>query len=569
MQKSLKRTVLGAAVLSVALLLTACGSSGGGSTGGAAGSIKDGGDLRAALTGEPDSLDPATSSIYTGAQVYEGIFSKLIDLDANGKFVPDLASKWEQTDPTTWTFTLVDNAKFTNGEKFTSKDVVYTFNRILDPATASAYAGLYEQIESVEATDDTTVVFHLKGAFGPFLTNLATNGEIVNEKAIESNDPTREPVGTGPFEFVEWVQGDHITLKKNPDYFKKNKPHLDTVTFKFLANDQSRIDALSAGEIDWADAVPLEQVPALSKDSRFTYLTSAVAGIPDFLAMNTTVAPFNDPKVRQAVALAINRSDIKDVAYLGTGEDGLEEVPTGSTWYDDSDIFGADQDVAEAKKLLAEAGYADGLTVDYLGLSQYPELLKTGQVVRDELKAIGITMNINAVDVSVWYDQYSSLDYQITSAYQERTIDPDNFYSLVAKTGGPINTTGYSNPDVDALIDQAASSDDEDARKNLYQQIRKTFTEDAPLVFTHYETLNYLMNKNVTGSVITPTLSLHMEDIGFTNELHPRAQFRWLSSKGAASAYRNHYPPMGVVSIRLATRAYSTNGHGRTHFRLS
>ncbi len=192
-------------------------------------------------------------------------------------------------------------------------------------------------------------------------------------------------------------------------------------------------------------------------------------------------------------------------------------MPTGSSWYDDSNIFGAQTDVDKAKDLLAQAGYPDGLSVEYLGLSDYPELLKTGQVIRDELKAIGIDMTINAVDVSAWYDDYSSLNYQMTSAYQERTIDPDNFYSLVIKSGGPINTTGYSNPDVDALIDQAAASDDVDTRMDLYTQIRGIVSEDAPLIFTHYETINYLMNKNVTGSVITPTLSLHMEDIGFTS----------------------------------------------------
>ena len=107
-------------------------------------------------------------------------------------------------------------------------------------------------------------------------------------------------------------------------------------------------------------------------------------------------------------------------------------------------------------------------------------------------------------------------NFQITSAYQERTIDPDNFYSLVIRSGGPVNTSGYANPAVDALIDQAAALADDAARMGLYQQIRTLFTADAPLVFTHYETLNYLMNKNVTGSVITPTLSLHMENIGFT-----------------------------------------------------
>jgi peptide/nickel transport system substrate-binding protein len=199
--------------------------------------IKEGGALRAALTGEPDTLDPATSSIYTGAQVYKNIFSKLVDIDASGKFVPDLALSWTQVDPTTWKFNLADNAAFHNGEKFTSSDVKYTFERILDPKTASAYAGLYSQIASVDDTDPHVAVFHLKSPFGPFLTNLATNGEIVNRKAIEGGDPARKPVGTGPFSFVEWVQGDHITLKKNPSYFKAGLPHLDSIAFRFMPVD--------------------------------------------------------------------------------------------------------------------------------------------------------------------------------------------------------------------------------------------------------------------------------------------------------------------------------------------
>jgi peptide/nickel transport system substrate-binding protein len=277
--------------------------------------------------------------------------------------------------------------------------------------------------------------------------------------------------------------------------------------------------AIRFAKIDGAASAPaVDGVSiALKADPRFAYVTSPVAGIPDFLAMNTRKPPFNNVKVRQAVALAINRADIRDVAYLGTGELGLEEMPTGSTWYDPPGVFAANPDIAKAKQLLAEARYPNGLSVEYLGLPQYPELLKTGQVVRDQLKQIGIDMTIRQVDVSVWYDAFVSGKYQITSAYQERTIDPDNFYSLVVKSGGPINTTGYSNPAVDALIDKAAASGNQAERKDLYRKIRTIVTEDAPLVFTHYETLHYLMNKNVTGSGITPTLSLHMENLGFTH----------------------------------------------------
>lgn len=485
-------------------------------TSGSGGAAQAGGTLIAALTGEPDSLDPATSSIYTGAQVYDNIFSKLLTIDADGNFVGRLATKWTPTDDTTWTFDLVDNAVFHNGEKFSSADVKYTFERILDPKTASAYAGLYTAIDSVETPTPTQAVFKLKTPYGPFLTNLANNGEIVNQKAIESDDPARKPVGTGPFEFVEWVQGDHLTLKKFDKYFETGRPLVDLVEFKFLLVDQGRIDALSSGEVNWVDAIPLQQIDALKNDTRFTYVTSPVSGIPDFLALNTAKAPFDKPEVRQAVAWALDRAAIRDLAYFGSGEIGVEEVPSGSTWYDGEDPFASGPDVAKAKALLAKAGFPDGLTVEYLGLPQYPELLKTGQVVRDQLKAIGIDMTIKQVDVSVWFDDFSTGNYQITSAYQERTLDPDNFYSLVMKSGGPINTTAYSNPQVDKLIDQAATSTDEVERKSLYTQIRKIVREEAPIIFVHYETLNYLMQKKVVGSTVTPTLELNLKDVGFT-----------------------------------------------------
>ncbi|MBP2707744.1 hypothetical protein JOL79_28570 [Microbispora sp. RL4-1S] len=498
-------------------IVSACSPSGS-KAGAAAGSGAPaaGGVLKAALTGEPDSLDPAVSSVYTGAQVYDGIFSKLVDLGPDGQVVPRLATKWTPTDEKTWTFDLVGNAYFHNGEKFTGDDVKYTFERILNPKTASAYAPLYAPIDAVEVVSPTQVVFHLKTSFGPFLTNLANNGEIVNQKAVESKDPARNPVGTGPFQFVEWVQGDHITLKKWDKYFRSGRPYLDEIDFRFLLVDQSRVDALSAGEINWADAVPLQQLATLSKDPRFTYTSSPVAGIPDFLAMNVAKAPFDKKEVRQAIAWAIDRKVIRQIAYFGSGEVGVEEVPSGSPWFDGVDPYASGPDLAKAKQLLAAAGYADGLTIRYLGLPQYPELLKTGEVVADQLKQIGITMQIEQVDVSVWFDRYSKGDYEITSAYQERTIDPDNFYSLVVKTGGSINAMKYSNPKADALIDQAAASTDTETRKKLYAQIRAIVRDDCPLIFVHYETLNYLMQKSVTGSVVNPTLELNLEDVAVT-----------------------------------------------------
>jgi peptide/nickel transport system substrate-binding protein len=488
-----------------------------------AASIVPGGILKAALTGEPDTLDPATSTIYTGAQVYDNIFSKLIDLDENNEFYGVLATKWEQTSPTTWVFDLADGVTFHNGEPFTSADVKYTFERILDPKTGSGYAPLYDVIDSIEATTPTQVTFTLKTAFGPFLSNLANNGEIVNQKAIEDAEAreqgssARNPVGTGPFKFVEWVQGDHITLEKNPDYFKDGKPYLDGVEFKFLPVDQSRIESLRAGELDWIDAVPLQQLASLAADPAFSYVTNPTAGIPDFLALNTTKAPFDNPAVREAIALAVDKTQIRDIAYFGAGEVGSMEVPSGSPWFGGTDPYASGPDIAAAQAKLAEAGVTLPLTIHYLGLPQYPELLKTGEVIQQQLKAIGIDLAIEPVDVSVWFDRFVKGDYEITSAYQERTIDPDNFYALVLKSGGSINTTGYANPDFDALIEQARTQTDDAARKDLYEQARAVVWKDNPLIFAHYETINYLMNKDVVGSTVNPTLELRLEDVGFTS----------------------------------------------------
>ncbi len=477
-------------------------------------SAKRGGTLKAALTGEPDSLDPAKSEIYTGAQVYDNIFSKLVDLDEHQQFYGVLAKSWHQQDAKTWVFDLKPNVLFHNGEKFTAADVKYTFERILAPKTASGYAPLYGAIARVQVVNPQRVVFHLKTPFGPFLTNLANNGEIVNKKAIEgSKNPARNPVGTGPFQFVEWVQGDHVTLKRFDKYFEAGKPYLDGIQFKFLPVDQSRIDALRSADLDWLDAIPLQQLGTLMHDGSLTYVGSKLAGIPDFLSMNVKKPPFSNKALRQAVAWALDKNEIRAVAYFGAGETGSEEVPSGSIWHDNADPYKGGPNLKKAKSLLNASGHGNGLTVQYLGLPQYPELLKTGEVVQQQLKKIGIDMKIQQVDVSVWFDRFSKGNYQITSAYQERTIDPDNFYSLVLKTGAAINTAGYSNPKVDKLIQQAATETKLAKRKALYTQLRRIIFDDVPLIFVHYETLNYLMRKNVHGSTINPTLELRAGNI--------------------------------------------------------
>lgn len=466
-----------------------------------------GGKLTAALTGNPSSMDPAAAGIYTSLQVIDNIFSKLITMDEKGEFVPDLAKSWTKNDEVTYTFDLVENATFHNGEKFTSKDVKYTFERILNPKTASTYASNYTSIKTIEVASPSKVVFHLSTPFSPFLTNISQNGEIVNQKAIESSDPTRQPVGTGPFQFVEWVQNDHITIKKYVKYFMTGQPYLDQVIFRFLNVDKSRLESLQSGQVDWVDAVPLNELAGLKANDRYRYATSAVAGIPDFLALNCSKPPFNNKALRQAVAAAVDRKQILDIAYFGAGQQGLMEVPNGSKWFGGTPPYPNGPDLATAKQKMTEAGHPNGLTVTYLSLPQYPELAKTGVVLKDQLAKIGITVNIEQLEVTVWFDRYSKANYDMTSAYWSGTIDPDNFYSTQL-VSGPNNYTRYSNKAVDSIVAEARKESDETKRKVMYEKIRNTIWEDAPLVFLHYETINYLMSSGVHGSSVNPTLEL-------------------------------------------------------------
>ncbi|HET9519835.1 MAG TPA: ABC transporter substrate-binding protein [Candidatus Limnocylindrales bacterium] len=475
------------------------------------GTPKSGGVLLAALTGEPDTLDPATSAIYTATQVFSHIFSTLVAIDDKNEFYGVLATKWEQPDPLTWVFDLVDNATFHNGEKFTAEDVKYTFDRLLDPATGATSAASFDSIKSVEVVSPTQVRFTLKYTFGPFFINIVSESWIQNKKAIEAADPARNPVGTGPFEFVEWVQGDHVTLKKFDGYFHEGRPYLDGIEFKFRNVDQSRVEALRSGDLDWADAVPLQQLKTLAADPAFQYVTSPIAGIPDFLSLNCGKPPFDNMAFRQAIAWAVDRAQIRDIAYFGAGEVGSAEVPSGSTWFGGEDPYASGPDIEKAKAKLAEAGITTPFTIKYLGLPQYPELLKTGEVVRDNLKAIGITMEIEQVEVSVWFDRYVKGDYEITSAYHEGTIDPDYFYSLAIRSGASLNASFYANAEVDAMIDEAKAEPDESKRKELYMGIRQAVAEEAPVIFVHYETINYLMRKDVMGSTVNLTLEPRLE----------------------------------------------------------
>ncbi len=472
-----------------------------------------GGTLNAALTGQPDQFDPGTSATYINEQIYDNIFDNLIVMTPAGGYQPSLAKSWRQLDAKTWEFTLIQNAVFHNGEALTSADVVYTFNRILNPKTGSPFAQTFNQIASVQAVDKYTVRFHLKYPYGPFLTILCNNGYIQNETAVTTMDPLRHPIGTGPFKFKEWVTNDHVTVVRNPHFWQAGRPYLDTIVFRGAPVDETRMAALNSGEFNWIDAVPLQDVPALSKGTNPAFLTSHSAGNPDFLGMVVTKAPFTSKALRQAIAWTVDKEAILKLAYAGVGDLGSQEVGSGNPYYTTNDPYKGGPDLNRAQQLLKASGYGSGLQFEYLGLPQFPELLKTGEIVKEQLAQLGINMSITQMEVTVWVDRLIKRDYQITSIYAAGTVDPDPFYSNELTTTGTANFTGYSNPRVDALVAQARQITNPAQRKAVYAKVRQLVWDDAPYIFVHYETLNYAMSPKVHGTEILPTLQLFFKDV--------------------------------------------------------
>jgi ABC-type transport system substrate-binding protein len=298
------------------------------------GTPRKGGSAVLAIQDDPVNMDPADGQIYASIQVYDNIFSKLIEVDANFKFQPDLATTWKQEDPLTWSFTIVKDAVFSNGEPVTAKDVAFSINRMKTHSLAAFVASF----KSVEVVDDYNFKIHLSKPFGAMEATLASFVCIVNEKAVTTMDPKENPVGSGPYKMVEWVKGSHVKLERWDKYYKKDKPYLDTVTFQSVPDDSVRLAGLQTKQFDWIQTVPQQQIATLQNSTTIAH-TPAKAYFPYLVEINTTAPPFDNKLVRQAVNWAVDRSEIVKLAFSGQAAEASEAVAKGNPFYSGANFY--------------------------------------------------------------------------------------------------------------------------------------------------------------------------------------------------------------------------------------
>lgn len=456
---------------------------------------QDAGHLIAAISGEPDQLDPQKTSAYFSFEVLENVFDTLVEPDADLTMRPALAESWETSpDQLVWTFRLRPGVTFHDGSPFTAADVVYSYRRIIDEKLTNS--DKFSAVTDVSAVDDHTVRITLARPTPNLLTNLGgfKGMAIVSRRNVEDGSIATHPVGTGPFAFAGQKSGDSITLRANAQYWDGG-PRVPGVTFRFISEPSTALSALQAGEIDWTDAVPAQRVTQLRNDDS---LRLAVTPSNDYwyLALNQARPPWNDVRVRQAVAYAIDRPSIVQATSYGTAQANQLAIPEGNPWFVPYDRYR--QDIDRAKDLLRQSGTAPA-TMDLLVTSEYPQTVTAAQVIADNLEPLGITTSIRTVDFATWLDEQNNGNFDMLMMGWLGNIDPDDFYYAQHHTNGTSNAQKFSDPRVDRLLDAGRTETDPQARKDDYAEAATLIADEVSYIFLYNPAVIQAWSPDLTG----------------------------------------------------------------------
>ncbi len=462
-----------------------------------------------ARAADTTGLDPHTQTAFASFRLLELIYEPLVNLDENLNVIPALAESWEfSEDGMTLTLNLRQGVTFHNGAEFTAEDVVATFNRILDEATAAAARANYLNIASIDTPDDYTVVFNLSQPDVPLLAALATtNAAIVDSADIESGDVATIANGTGPFVLDNWTPEEVTTLSANPNWWGEG-PNVDGIEIRIIPDETSILAALRAGTIDFA-LLNDPLVATLLIDDPNIILNRVPSISYNVLQLRAVVPPLDQLEVRQAISCAIDRQEVLDVASLGEGQ--VTGPLTMATFaLPPNELFCYEKDLDRARDLMAQAGMEDGFTLNVIAANaEPPTALSEAQNIQAQLAEINITVEIEALELSVYVDRWLAGDFDAAIAQNGGRPDPYTMYARYwQSTGNLNNVAGYSDATLDDLMARGRSEIDPEARYEIFAEFQRYLAEQAPWVwlFVGYEYT--AQQPYVMGFVPTPTDSL-------------------------------------------------------------
>ena len=486
--------------LMLALLLTisalaGCGDSAADSSGG------DGGvkSVTFSLLSAPASLDPATTVDGHSLMVETQLYNMLVDSKGgnSSEIKPDIATSWEiSPDELTYTFTLRDDVYFHNGQKLTSADVVYTFERVMvEPYTSY----LAVMIDSVEAPDENTFVAHLKYPFADFLTTVGSiYFGICCEAAITSgSDFMYHPVGTGPYMLDgDYVPGQSFRFVYNEDYYGA-EPDIKQIDFKIQPDTNTAVISLQNGEVDFVPALTVNDIDIVEGDENLK-LYQAPSYTIHYVCFNKTTEPFSIKEVREAINYAINKQDLLDGAVDGVGTIANSPLNSMHLGYDDSIPFN-EYDLDAAKEKLAQAGYPDGFSCTLMVNSNNAVSMKIAQIMQDQLSKINISVSVDQLEKATWSDNLNNCNFEIALGTLN-WADTNNMVTYLYHSEGTFNYDRvYSNPEMDEMIETASRILDTSERESLYHQIVELGHEDLPIICLLFPNEIVGANKDISG----------------------------------------------------------------------
>ena len=452
--------------------------------------------------------DPHTSSLYSDVRILEQIYQGLLKLDpATLKPVGDLADSWTiSDDQLTWTFKLHPGVTFHDGRPLTAADVVYSFNHIRNPKTVATLLSDFEPIAAVEAPDPATVVIKLQRPYGVLPAVLAAP---VWSAVVPANatDLAGHPLGTGPFAFVSQVAKTSVSLKKNPAFQDPGLPKVDGIEFVVVPDESARIAALVSGQVQVIDTVAMAQARQLAGTKGVKLLRFDSAWVDEF-GFNTTRKPFDDVRVRRALALAINKDQVTKAATFGLGKPAATMVGLSSIPIDVQPIA---FDPAEAKRLLQQAGVTNlSFTFAPCGGTSFPQMTRAGEVISANLRSIGVDAQMTSMDAGVWGDTViNRRDYAAFICGLINGTDPDQRSFRYFSKGGVYNFSNFDpGAELDGLLHKAREEADPGLRGQLYTQIFGQLNQDVPWVPLYVVPGLVGVSDKVSGLVVTPNTDL-------------------------------------------------------------
>lgn len=498
-------------------------------------------DLAVQIGPDPETIDPALNSAVDGGNMILHAFETLLTVDSDNKIVPGQAESFEVSDDgLTYTFHLREGLKWSDGTPLTANDFVYSWKRLADPNTAAPYAqdmlgyvkGFKEanagdlDALGVSAPDDNTFVVEMASPC-VYFSKLITHGSMVpvQKATVDANGDqwTLTPetyVCNGPLKMIEWVPGSHITFAKNENYWGADKVTLNTLKFVLMEDSNASYSAYQTGEVSMIKDVPTEEIPALKGNDDFH--VDPIMGTY-YISFQTEKEPFNNPDVRMALSLAIDRDYVANTVMQGTYSPatnfvgpGLSDAEDGSSYEDvtrannGGDFFNVadyESDVAKAKELLAKAGYPDGAgfpTIEYMtnDAGYHKPLAEYLQSCWKE--TLGVNMDIKVVEWSTFTPTRRAGDFQVArNGWVYDYDDPSNMLNLMI-TGGGNNDGKYSNPEVDKMLNEANSTADVAEHYAKLHEAENMILADAAMAPIAYYNDFYLQDTKLKGTWHSP-----------------------------------------------------------------